>query len=84
MNTMKTTAVSPSSLQATRIAEARSRFRLLAKDDRGLSTVEYIVLLGFIVVGAVGAWQTIGDNVQDAIGKAQSESETLKDVEVSR
>lgn len=51
--------------------------------QRGMSTVEYVVLLAFIVVGAVGTWQTIGGNVQGALEKAEEDTNLLNDVEAS-
>lgn len=41
-----------------------SAFRRFARDERGLSMVEYSVLAGLIVVGAVTAIGTIGGQVQ--------------------
>lgn len=35
----------------------------LLQDERGLSTVEYIILMVIIVVGCVGIWNSIGEKV---------------------
>jgi hypothetical protein len=37
---------------------------LLRQDTRGLSTVEYIILLSLIVVAAFGTWQKIGGKIK--------------------
>jgi len=49
--------------------------RALARDQRGLTTVEYVIVLALIAVVAVSTWQTFGDavkgyliNSSDAIG----------------
>ena len=47
--------------------------RQLACDERGMSTVEYVILLAVIVVGAVGVWTNIGDKVHDSLGAAEKE-----------
>jgi Flp pilus assembly pilin Flp len=41
----------------------RNLFKKLMKDERGLSTMEYAVLFVIIVVGAVAAWGTLGDDL---------------------
>ncbi len=45
----------------------------LWSDDRGLSTVEYIVLLAVIVVGAIGIWKSIGGNLITSLENAEAE-----------
>lgn len=42
----------------------------LREDDRGLSTVEYVVLLVLIVAMAVAAWQSFGSNVNAKLTQA--------------
>jgi Flp pilus assembly pilin Flp len=49
-----------------------SNVRRLGKDKRGLSTVEYTVLLVLIVAGAVSIWNKLGQNVIDQLGKSQT------------
>lgn len=46
-------------------------------DERGLSTVEYVILLAVIVVGAVSIWTSIGDNFKTSLGRADDELGTL-------
>ncbi len=46
----------------------------IVRDTRGLSTVEYIILLVVIVVGSVGIWNEIGS---DLVGKLGSSRDSL-------
>ena len=48
----------------------RIRSTALARDTRGLSTVEYVIILCLIAVVAVGTWKTFGDMVEDRIGNS--------------
>jgi hypothetical protein len=41
--------------------------RSAASDDRGLSTVEYVVLLVLVVGAAIGLWMNIGQDVRDKL-----------------
>jgi Flp pilus assembly pilin Flp len=52
---------------------ALQRARAAARDDRGLSTVEYIIILVLIAVAGIGLWRTFGDTVAEKIGNATSE-----------
>ncbi|MET0285964.1 MAG: hypothetical protein ABW352_15890 [Polyangiales bacterium] len=42
----------------------------LRNDERGLSTVEYVVLLVLIVAMAVAAWNSFGSNVNEKLKTA--------------
>lgn len=42
-------------------------------DQDGLTTVEYALLLGLIVVAAVTAWTTLGNSVQAQVEVANQE-----------
>jgi len=42
----------------------------LRQDERGLSTVEYVVLLVLIVAMAVAAWNTFGKSVNSKLTEA--------------
>lgn len=54
------------------------KLRNLVRDDRGLSTVEYVILLVLIAAVAMGTWQTFGAEVQRKLDNASSEfSETV-------
>jgi Flp pilus assembly pilin Flp len=44
--------------------------RRLRRDERGLTTVEYVIVLCLIAALAVGAWGEFGDNVNDYLQKA--------------
>jgi Flp pilus assembly pilin Flp len=47
--------------------------RLIA-DSRGLSTVEYVIILALIAIAAIGAWTNFGDAV---IAKVQAEQAAI-------
>lgn len=53
-----------------------SRVSLL-KDERGMSTVEYVILLAVIVVGAVTVWNDLGGHVKDGLGEAEGDLRQL-------
>jgi Flp pilus assembly pilin Flp len=36
----------------------------LRKDDQGLTTVEYIIILALIAIAAIAAWTTFGSSIQ--------------------
>jgi Flp pilus assembly pilin Flp len=42
----------------------------LGRDARGLSTVEYIIILVLIAVAGIGLWTTFGDTVGAKIGES--------------
>jgi Flp pilus assembly pilin Flp len=44
----------------------------LWKDEDGLSTVEYVLLLVLIVIVGVTAWVTLGSNVNEAVGEVNN------------
>jgi Flp pilus assembly pilin Flp len=45
-----------------RLRRATNKPHLLS-DDRGLSTVEYVIILVVIAVVAIGVWKGLGDSV---------------------
>lgn len=49
-----------------RVGEKRD----LSKDERGLSTVEYIIILMLIAVAGIGLWEAFGGAVFDKIESA--------------
>lgn len=49
---------------------ARLRRSKLSKDTRGLSTVEYAILLVLIVIAAFGAWKKFGEKVDASVNSA--------------
>jgi Flp pilus assembly pilin Flp len=52
----------------------RASWSRLARDVRGLSTVEYTVLLVLVVTGAIGAWSKLGGNL---ITKVQAGADSI-------
>jgi Flp pilus assembly pilin Flp len=56
----------------------RASWSRLARDVRGLSTVEYTVLLVLIVTGAISAWSKFGGKV---IGRVQESTSKIADME---
>jgi Flp pilus assembly pilin Flp len=44
----------------------------LAKDERGVSTVEYVIILVLLAAAAVGTWSTFGGLIRDKIGSANT------------
>lgn len=56
----------------------RSPCKSLRKCEKGLSTVEYIIILILIAVGGIGLWQKFGDSMEKQIKKATSEVDKVK------
>jgi Flp pilus assembly pilin Flp len=54
------------------------RFSQLLRDRRGLSTVEYTVLLVLIVTGAISVWQNFGAALT---AKVQGGADTISGLE---
>jgi Flp pilus assembly pilin Flp len=53
------------------------RFRTLLRDTRGLSTVEYVIILALIAVGGISFWQTFGGNVTQKITESSGKVKAL-------
>jgi Flp pilus assembly pilin Flp len=51
--------------------------RGLRRDDRGLSTVEYIIILMLIAVAGIALWSAFGETVSGKIGEATGEVGSL-------
>lgn len=51
--------------------------RTLARDERGLTTVEYIIVLGLIAVVGIAAWQQFGETL---IGEVEAADSYISDV----
>jgi Flp pilus assembly pilin Flp len=45
--------------------------RNLLRDERGLSTIEYVILMAIVVIGAVGVWNEIGEHFKGQLGSAK-------------
>jgi Flp pilus assembly pilin Flp len=52
-----------------------NRIRSLARDQRGATMVEYIVIVALILLVALQAWKNLGTNVNT---KTQSAADALK------
>jgi Flp pilus assembly pilin Flp len=52
-----------------------NRFRSLARDQRGATMVEYIVIVALILLVALQAWKNLGTNVNT---KTQGAADALK------
>ena len=57
------------------LAKARARLSgiSLVRDDRGLSTVEYVIILVLIAAIAIGTWKTFGGKVQTGLKNASEQ-----------
>lgn len=55
---------------------ARGSRPSFAQDERGLSTVEYVILLVLIVAGCVALWNKFGGVVQERLKGAHTEFDT--------
>ena len=51
--------------------------RTLVRDQRGLTTVEYIIVLGLIAVVGIAAWQQFGETL---IGEVEAADGYIADV----
>ncbi len=55
----------------------RKLFRsTVVSDQRGLTTVEYVIALGLIAAVAVGSWKTFGDKVKGHLEASTNSVET--------
>ena len=56
------------------LAKARARLNgyQLVRDQAGLSTVEYVIILVLVAAIAIGTWQTFGKTVTSGLSKASS------------
>jgi Flp pilus assembly pilin Flp len=50
----------------------------LARDERGLSTVEYVIILVLIAVLGIVSWNKFGATVKDKIDSSQSAVENME------
>lgn len=51
-------------------------FHRLAHDERGMTTVEYVIALCLVGAVAVGLWGKFGNTIRTSLGKADSLIET--------
>jgi Flp pilus assembly pilin Flp len=50
------------------IARLRKNTTTLARDTRGIGTVEYVIMLVLVAILAIGAWQSLGSAIQKNVG----------------
>ena len=58
-------------------APLKNRMTLL-RDERGLSTVEYVIILVLIAAAAIGSWVTLGGKIRDKIGATNEKMDEVK------
>lgn len=46
------------------------RVKQFLRDESGLTTVEYALLLALVVVGAIVAWQALGNTVKTTVNSS--------------
>lgn len=65
-----------------------NRFRSIAgktsltKDERGLSTVEYVIILVLIASAAVGTWRSLGTTVKGKIADSDTNIQSISSADV--
>ncbi len=50
----------------------------LARDERGLSTVEYVIILVLVAAAAIGLWVSFGTVLRTKIGAATNELDKVE------
>lgn len=65
-------------MKKNQINKSSSSLRVLMRDERGMSTVEYVILLAVIVMSAVAVWTEIGDHVLAALEGSRNEIITIR------
>lgn len=68
-NSKKTNSITP--------ATNGSPASLLARDTRGLSTVEYVILLALIAVAGIGLWSEFGEVMESKITEGTDAMDSL-------
>ena len=53
----------------------------LLRDERGLSTVEYVIILVLIAAAAITLWVQFGETLRDKIGGARQELDDKVQIE---
>jgi len=52
--------------------ERQLMFKQLWKDEEGLTTVEYALLLALVAIAAIAAWTTLGQRTSNTVTVATS------------
>ncbi len=50
----------------------------LVRDERGLSTVEYVIILVLIAAAAIGLWVSFGGKIKDKLTDVNTEMDKVK------
>ena len=64
-------------LKKKREKKTKRERRSLLRDNRGLTTVEYIIILCLIAVVGFGVWKKFGEKVQEKVKGATEQTEQL-------
>lgn len=72
------TAALSTTIRTVRRRRFVGMFRSISGDQRGLSTVEYIIILALIAVSGIGLWNTFGKNVRDKISESNAKMNEVK------
>ncbi|MDH5492198.1 MAG: hypothetical protein OEY14_09605 [Myxococcales bacterium] len=56
-----------------------NKFKQLVRDEKGLSTVEYIIILILIAIIGIVAWRSFGQTVQQQVEGATTDIGSLRD-----
>ncbi|MDX2051708.1 MAG: hypothetical protein SFV15_04900 [Polyangiaceae bacterium] len=59
------------------LRKLNARFQI-AGDERGLSTVEYVIILVLVAVAAIGTWKAFGETVTRKVGQQGAEIEKMQ------
>lgn len=51
------------------VESVASKVQKLARDERGASFIEYVIVCGLVAIAAIGAFNTFGTAVQTKIGQ---------------
>jgi Flp pilus assembly pilin Flp len=49
----------------------------IVRDERGLTTVEYVIILVLLAVTAISVWNTFGDSVKKQVGTSTTAIDEL-------
>jgi Flp pilus assembly pilin Flp len=60
-------------MSATQHHHATRKILVCRARERGMSTVEYVILLVAIVVGAIGLWKSIGKELKTGLTNAEQD-----------
>jgi Flp pilus assembly pilin Flp len=64
-------------LKKKREKKAKRVRRSLLRDNRGLTTVEYIIILCLIAVVGFGVWKKFGEKVKEKVGGSTEQVDEL-------